>query len=204
MPETIQAPTHTFRTALRDGTPILIRPVMPDDKHLLQEGFARLSEVSRYRRFMQTLTELSDDQLKFFTEIDYHDHMAWIALDMSRPGHPAIGIARYIRFDDRPDTAEVAVTTVDAYQGRGVGTLLLSVLAQSAIENGIDTWIANVLTENTPMLKLFKALGAQDATFEEPGLATVVIPVPSDPRKTPRTTAGRVFRTVAKEMAHQR
>lgn len=202
MPETMQAPTHTFRTTLRDGTPVLIRPIMPDDKRLLQEGFARLSDVSRYRRFMRALNELSDEQLRFFTEIDYCDHMAWIALDLSQPSHPAVGIARYIRFEDRPNVAEVAVTTVDAYQGKGVGTLLLSVLAQSAVENGIDTWIANVLTENTPMLKLFKDLGAREATFEEPGLATVEIPVPRDPRKTPRTAAGKVFRAVAREVAH--
>lgn len=201
MPETMQAPTHTYRTTLRDGIPVLIRPVVPEDKRLLQEGFARLSDVSRYRRFMRTLNELSEEQLRFFTEIDYCDHMAWVALDLSQPGHPAVGIARYIRFDDRPNVAEVAVTTVDAYQGKGLGTLLLSVLAQSSVENGIDTWIANVLTENTPMLKLFKDLGARAATFEEPGLATVEIPVPRDPRKTPRTAAGKVFRAVAREAA---
>jgi GNAT superfamily N-acetyltransferase len=200
----VPASKAPFRTKLRDGTPVLIRPVLPADKKLLQEGFARLSEVSRYRRFMRTVKELGKAQLKFFTEIDYHDHMAWLALDLSKPGHPGIGIARYIRLEEQPNAAEVAVTTVDAYQGKGVGTLLLSVLARSAIENGIETWWANVLTENTPMLKLFKDLGARAATFEEPGVARVEIPVPRDPKETPRTAAGKVFRAVAREVAARR
>lgn len=190
----------TLQTFLRDGTPIQIRPVGPDDKPILREGFERLSAVSRYRRFGRTVKELTDEQLRYFTEIDYRDHMAWLAVDLTHPGHPGLGIARYIRFKHQPDHAEVAVTVVDECQGKGLGTLLLGMLAQSSIENGINTWVAYVLTENTPMLKLFRDLGARTARVEEPGVVRLEIPVPQDTSRLPETSAGRVFRAVASEV----
>ena len=187
-------------TSLRDGTPVLIRPVRPEDAQLLQEGFDRLSDVSRYRRFLHPVKQLTDAQLRYLTEIDYHDHMAWLAVDLSQPSRPAVGVARHIRLTHRSSVAEVPVTVVDAHQGKGLGTRLLGMLAHSAAENGIDTWVAYVLSDNTPMLKLFRDLGARDAKLEEPGLVRVEIPVPSDPAELPETPAGKVFRAVARQV----
>lgn len=187
-------------TELRDGTKVLIRPITPEDKASLREGFERLSEVSRYRRCARAVKELTEEQLRYFTEIDYVDHMAWVAMDADSPG-VGLGVARYIRFTERPNAAEVAITVVDSHQGKGLGTVLLGVLAQSAAENGIDTWVAYVLSDNTPMLKLFHHLGAGRATLEERGVMRVEIPVPSDPEQIPRTPAGRVFQAVAREMS---
>ena len=194
-------PGQSLRTSLRDGTPVLIRPVVPEDKALLRDGFQRLSDVSRYRRFMCVAADLTEEQLRYFTEIDYQGHMAWIAVDLSQPHQRTLGVARHVRFTDRPDTAEVAITVVDSHQGKGLGTLLLGMLARSATESGIDTWVAFVLTENTPMLKLFRDLGARSATVEGPGVMRVVIPVPRDLARLPQTPAGKVFRAVAREMA---
>jgi hypothetical protein len=87
--------------ALRDGTPILVRPIVPKDR--LRAGFARLSQESRYRRFMTPLDSLSDQQLRYLTEIDYANHMAWGALDPTQPDQPGVGVARYIRLPRRPD-----------------------------------------------------------------------------------------------------
>ncbi len=196
MPTTL--PDRAFEFRLRDGSPVLIRPVRSDDKERLREGFERLSLVSRYRRFMNTPAGLSDEQLRYFTELDYHDHMAWIALDPTQSGQPALGIARHIRLANRPTAAEVAVTVMDSHQGRGLGTLLLGVLARSAAEQGIDTWVAWVLTENTPMLRIFKELGAREAQSQEPGVLRIEVPVPEDPADLPRTAAGRTFRATAK------
>lgn len=172
--------------------------MVPEDAHLLREGFEHLSDVSRYQRFLHPVKELTESQLRYFTEIDYRDHMAWLAVDLSQPGRPGVGIARYIRFPHRPNTAEVAVTVVDSHQGKGLGTLLLGMLARSAAENGIDTWVAEVLTDNTAMLHLFRDLGARDAQVEEGGVVRVEIPVPRDPVLVPETPAGRVFRAVAR------
>ncbi|HEX9611715.1 MAG TPA: GNAT family N-acetyltransferase [Gemmatimonadales bacterium] len=192
------SPLRALVASLRDGTPVLVRPVRPADAPLLREGFERLSDLSRYRRFLRPVKELSDAQLRYFTEIDYRDHMAWLAVDLSQPSRPGVGIARYIRCAHRPTVAEVAVTVVDTHQGKGLGTLLLGRLALSAVENGIDTWVAYVLTENTPMLELFRDLGATEAKLEEPGVMRVEIPVPPDPSQLPHTPAGKVFRAVAR------
>ncbi len=145
---------------LRDGTPILVRPILPQDKQRLRDGFARLSEASRCRRFMTPLEHLSDAQLRYFTKIDYVDHMAWVALDPDQPAQPGLGVARYIRLPDDPTTAEAAVAVVDERQGREIGTILLEVLAASARQHGIQRFRAWVLAENAPMVELLRDLGA--------------------------------------------
>src|SRR6266550_461675 len=125
-----------IRTRLRDGTLVVVRPIRSDDKPLLLDGFRRLSDESRLRRFMAPMRELSDEQLRYLTEIDYVDHFAWVALLADRPTF-GIGVGRYIRLDAEPGVAEVAITVVDEYQGRGLGTLLLGILAGTARIAGI-------------------------------------------------------------------
>jgi acetyltransferase len=195
-------PTQSYRFALKDGTPILVRAIRPEDKRLLQQGMAQLSEVSRYRRFMSLVTELSETQLKYLTEIDYVNHMAWGALDLSRPTPRGAGVARYVRSDKDPAKAEVAVTVLDEYQGRGLGTLLLGVLARTAAANGISTFIAYVLHENAPMMRIFYDLGGHAETDGD--VLRVEVPVPEDPHDFPNTAAGRSFRAVARAMAARR
>jgi GNAT superfamily N-acetyltransferase len=108
---------------LRDGSRIRLRQGHSSDKQLLLRGFERLSPESRYRRFLAAMPELSEEKVRYLTEIDHHDHEAIIALD-ERTGE-GIGVARYIRDPERRDAAEVAVTVIDDWQGRGLGTLLL-------------------------------------------------------------------------------
>ncbi|UCG86281.1 MAG: GNAT family N-acetyltransferase, partial [Gemmatimonadota bacterium] len=129
---------------LPDGTPVLIRPIVPEDKTLLLQYLLRLSPQSAYRRFMAPLKSLSERQLEYLTDIDYNDHMAWTAVDPLEPGHPLLGVARYIRFTGDPRRAEVAAMVLDSHQGRGLGTLLFSMLWQSAVANGIDVFVAYV------------------------------------------------------------
>ncbi len=195
-------PTQSYRFTLKDGTPILVRAIRPEDKRLLQQGMAQLSEVSRYRRFMSLVTELSEAQLKYLTEIDYMNHMAWGALDLSGPSPHGAGVARYVRSDEDPAKAEVAVTVLDEYQGRGLGTLLLGVLARTAAAHGISTFIAYVLHENAPMMRIFYDLGGHAETDGD--VLRVEVPVPEDPRDFPNTAAGRSFRAVARAMAARR
>ena len=182
--------------ALRDGTRIVVRPIRPDDKDRLRDGFALLSAQSRYRRFLTALDELSDEQVRYLTEIDYDDHMAWVALDPSRPDHPGIGVARYVRLPDDPTVAEAAVTVLDDYQGRGVGTILLRLLAESALEHSIRCFRGYVLAANDPMVEILHDLGAT-VTNEGP-LLRVDVPIPASPEELPDTPTGRVFKSVAK------
>ena len=91
---------------LRDGSHLRIRQGRRSDRELLLRGFERLSPESRYRRFLAPMPELSEDLVRYLTEIDHHDHEAMIALD-ERTGE-GIGVARYVRDPDRTEVAEVA------------------------------------------------------------------------------------------------
>jgi RimJ/RimL family protein N-acetyltransferase len=181
---------------LRDGTRTRLRPVVPADKARLADGFASLSPRSRYLRFHGAIGFLTDRQLAYFTEIDYRDHMAWVAIDEDRPEQPGMGVARYVRLADDPEVAEAAITVADAYQGRGLGTVLLTVLGGSARRNGIHTFRSYVLAANTAMITLFRSLGA---TVRDDGdsVFRVDLALPDDPDELPDTPAGRVVRELA-------
>jgi RimJ/RimL family protein N-acetyltransferase len=181
------------RTQLRDGTPVLVRPVRPDDKALLLGGFSRLSEASRLRRFMSPITQLSDEQLRYLTEIDYFDHFAWAAVLGDRPD-VGIGVGRYIRISGEPEVAEVAITVVDEQQAKGLGTLLLGMLAATARLAGIRMFRAFVLEDNTAMRALLEQLGVQ-ARHDAPGV--LVMDVPLDPERLPDSPAGLALKAVA-------
>jgi GNAT superfamily N-acetyltransferase len=183
----------------RDGTPMLVRPILAEDADRLRAGFQELSEESRYLRFMAPLADLSDDQVQHLTRIDYHDHMAWVALDPTRPGQPGLGVARYVRVAEEPTVAEAAVTVVDSHHGRGIGTILLAMLALSARENGITTFRAFVLEENLAVLELLREMGGLVERFEG-SVMKVDVPIPEDPDDLPDTPAGRVFRAAARRL----
>jgi RimJ/RimL family protein N-acetyltransferase len=144
---------------LRDGSVVLIRPVRGTDAPLLADGFARLSPQSRRMRFLGTKTTLSAAELRYFTEINHHDHEAIGALSAD-DGH-GVGIARYVRDAGDPQAAEIAVTIVDDWQGRGLGTELFSRLSDRARQAGIDRFTALVDAENVAMAGLARKLGAR-------------------------------------------
>ena len=142
------------------------------------------------------MEHLSDEQVRYLTEIDYVNHMAWGALDLARPTHPGIAVARYVRLAEDPTIAEPAVTVLDEYQGKGIGTILLVVLARSARAHGIESFRAHVLAYNTPMVDILRGLGATVA--HEGSLLRVDVPIPSRPEELPDTPTGQVFRAAAK------
>lgn len=181
---------------LRDGSRALLRPVRPDDKARLAEAFERLSPRSRYLRFHTPVAELDEQLLAYLTEIDYVDHMAWLALGVDDPDRPMMGIARYIRLPDEPGVAEVAVTVVDQYQGHGLGTVLLAVLTESALAQDITVFRNYVLAENAAMLALLDQLGAT-RRYLGAGVYQVDLRLPEDPADLPKTPTGKVFREIA-------
>ena len=187
-----------MRFTLRNGAGVIVRPILPQDKERLVQAFAMLSEQSRYRRFGTAVQRLTDEQLRYLTEIDYDDHMAWVALDPDAEGEPGLGVARYVRLPDEPEVAEAAVTVVDSHQVLGLGTILLGVLGLSAVAHGIRTFRAYVLEENQAVQELFAGLGA---TMHHDGpMIMVDVPLPEDPADLPDTPTGRVFRAVAAHM----
>ena len=111
------------RVVLRDGSEVIIDQVHRTDAPLLTEGFARLSEETRRLRFLTAKPRLTEAEVRYFTQVDHHDHEALGA--MVPVGGRGVGLARYIRDRSDPETAEVAVTVADDWQGRGLGTELL-------------------------------------------------------------------------------
>ena len=146
-------------TVLRDGSAVLIRQVRGSDAPLLADGFARLSARSRQMRFLSPKHSLSAAELRFFTEVDHHDHEAIGAL--SAADGRGVGIARYIRDSGDPTAAEIAVTIVDDWQGRGLGTELLARLSDRARQAGICRFIATVAYGNAAMTGLLQNMGAE-------------------------------------------
>lgn len=107
--------------------------------------------------------------LTYLTELDYFRHFAWGALALDSPGQPGIGVARYISSEDNPEVAEAAITVIDAFQRRGLGTILLQALAASGHVNGIVRFRSYVSTENFPMVSILKALGSA-TSVDSPGV----------------------------------
>lgn len=169
-----------MRVELRDGTPAIIRPIQPGDKARLQQGLHRLSPRSRYLRFHTGVSTLTGEQLRYLTEVDGRDHVAWVALNPDAPDEPGMGVGRYVRLPDEPEVAEAAVTVADHYQGRGLGTLLLALVARSAVENGIATLRHYVLAENQSMLGILADLPATRVP-EGGGVDRVDVALPADP-----------------------
>ena len=147
-------PTATVRTSR--GEEFQVRPIHPDDKRVLADAFPRLSPQTRYNRFLVPADRLSSTQLAYLTELDFRDHVAWGLLDGDQP----VAVARFIRLTGDPASADFAVTVFDSHQGRGVGPLMIKVLAVSARARGISRFEFDVLAENRPMLTVLDRMGA--------------------------------------------
>lgn len=185
-----------YEGKLLDGTRVLFRRIRPDDKTKLAAGFERLSEESRYRRFFRLIDHLSDEQLTYLTEVDFQDHFAWIAELPDEADQPGVAVARWIRIANEPEVAESAITVVDDYQGQGLGSTLLWLLARSAIEQGVKALRVWVQGENVAVLNMLSDFGVVPKRWES-GISEVDIPLPADPDDLDKTPAKILLRKVA-------
>lgn len=176
-PSTNELVSFGAPVTLRDGSHVRVRQGHRSDRDLLLRGFERLSPESRYRRFLAPMPELTEGMVRYLTEIDHHDHEALIALD-EETGE-GIGVARYVRDQDRPEVAEVAVTVIDDWQGRGLGTLLLEVISARAREEGVTTFTALMLATNEEMMDLLKRLDPVRIVDRETGRVEIEAPIPA-------------------------
>ena len=164
-------------TTLRDGERVVTRPIEPTDKQALLDGFERLSDESRYRRFLSPTPRLTDSQLRYLTEVDHDRHEAVIAF-AEKSGEP-IGVARYVRFPDDPAAAEPAVTVVDEWHGRGLGTLLLEEISERARAAGVECFVATVLAGNKPIIALLEHLETTASKSVEGGVLRIEAELPA-------------------------
>ena len=158
---------------LRDGRKIAIRAFAPADKEALTASLARISAHSLYRRFFTVKRTFSDREREFFLNVDFINHvalMAWIE-DSSPP--TIAGGARYVVL--QPGRAEVALLVADQYQGQGIGPALMRHLAGLARAAGLREFYAEVLPENTAMLKVFERCGLAMTIAREPEVMHVTL-----------------------------
>jgi GNAT superfamily N-acetyltransferase len=144
------------RVRIRDGTELVIRPIEPSDADAMRAGFERLSLESRYERFLSPMDHMSTAMVRYFTDVDHHDHEALVAFDPDDDTR-MIAVARYVREED--GAAEAAVTVADDWHGRGLGTAMLDELAERAREEGVTRFTAYVLARNDDMIDMLFRLG---------------------------------------------
>jgi len=162
------------RRRLSDGTEVVLRPVEASDADGLRRLFHRLSPSTVYLRFFQPVSEVSESRLQYLADVD---HVRREAIAAVHDGE-IVGVARYDRLRDDDGRAEMAVVVEDAWQGRGVGRILLETLAADAHHHGVGAFTATVLGENRRMLRLTKAVAPQ-AVLQRDG-AEVDIEIPLD------------------------
>jgi GNAT superfamily N-acetyltransferase len=161
---------------LRDGEPMHIRAIRPDDKRALVDMFERLSPKTIYFRFHGAKKRLSRKELVYLTELDFHRRAALLAVLGEEKDQRIVAVGRYaVAPRGADDRAEVALTVEDAEQGRGIGTLLLRHLVHVAYNEGIEKLDAYVLSENVSMLQLFHRSGRVVQQTAEGGACHIVL-----------------------------
>lgn len=197
---------YAERAVLRDGTAVRLRLVTPEDKPLLVAGFHRMSPQSRYARFLGPKGRLTEDDLRYLTELDQESHFAIGAVaetDGGRGEVEGVGVARFVRLPEPPATAEAAIAVLDEMHGRGLGTLLFLRLCAAAAERGIERFRCEVLGSNTGMRNLIEDVAPEHRLEVSRGVLSIDMALPSVPPTAPAAgppPAGsmyRLFRAVA-------
>ena len=154
-------PTHFVKKIqLNDGRDITIRPIRPEDAEMEAKFVRELSNEAKYFRFMNSFHELSQEMLVRFTQIDYHNEMALIAVKTDSQGEEQIGVARYSTNVDKT-SCEFALVVSDKWQSRGIAHHLMKDLMEIAHDRNLETMEGQVLRENSKMLELVASLGFQ-------------------------------------------
>jgi len=155
--------------------------VRADDRERLRAGFHKLSPHSRYLRFFTDKPRLTEGELTYLTDVDQERHVAIGAVELDDHGHETdgVGVARLIRYADRPDTAEAAVAVLDDLHGQGLGWLLLERLITAGVERGVRRVRTEFLEGNQPMRSLIEQLGEPVEVAHESGVAAMEFELPN-------------------------
>ncbi|MBM4272212.1 MAG: GNAT family N-acetyltransferase [Deltaproteobacteria bacterium] len=148
---------EVYRTT-KTGFPLFLRPVKITDEPLLKDFFYSLSDRSLHRRFLSWRTDIPHERLQDFVVIDYTKEISILAMMGPEENQVILGIGQY-GIDQASHTAEVALVVRDDYQGRGIGSELLSYLTYLAKREGLLGFTAEVLMDNKPMLQVFEQGG---------------------------------------------
>jgi protein lysine acetyltransferase len=157
---------------IRDGTELMLRPILPGDSQRTVHGNVHFSSETLYRRFM-TPRVPSTALMDYLSQVDYVDHFVWVVID----GIDPIADARFVRDQHDTTLAEIAFTVADAYQGRGIGTFLIGALSVAARVDGVERFSGRIFSDNLPMRKIMDHFGASWQR-DDVGVVAAVIDVP--------------------------
>jgi RimJ/RimL family protein N-acetyltransferase len=158
---------------LRDGSPVEIRALRPDDETDMLAAVERTSPQSLQRRFFAMKRHFSESERAFFMQIDFSNHVALVALVREAEQQMIVGGGRYVVF--ATGRAEMAFVVVDSWQGRGIASLLIRHLIKIASLAGLRELTAEVLPENAAMLKIFERSGFTRAARRDPQTIHLVL-----------------------------
>jgi len=171
--------TYSEDISLGNGLRVRLRPIRPDDKSYFVQGFKALSEESRYRRCLLAKSALTEQDLKFLTEFDGHEHFALGCTLLNDQGREIEGVAgaRFVRFAGDETIAELAITVVDHWQRHGVGTALLERLCEAATERGVQRLRCYVFRRNSDMRRLIQRVASEYRCESEGSTLEIEFPV---------------------------
>lgn len=169
----------------------MIWSLSPDDGRGLRSRFEELSADSRHDRFLTTVRTLTPAMLRVLVdEVDGVDHVALVLSVFPDPvPERAVGVGRIVRYPDRPEVADIAVTVDEQWRGRGVASALLAALVDQR-PSGVESLSTLVATDNRASLAMLARLGPTTTRLSEPGVLVVDVDLGSAPR-APATTGER-------------
>jgi RimJ/RimL family protein N-acetyltransferase len=182
LPEDVRQQTHDL--TLRDGSVLHARAIRADDTARLQAFHAHLSMDSIIWRFFRSVPNLSDDQARQFTHVDYRDRMALLATRGEGDTEEILAVVRYDRRAEERE-AEVAFVVQDAWQGQGIATALLHQLAAYARTQGIERLVALTMGSNVRMLEVLHNCGFPCHTRYEGGDIVATLDITTPPNFSP-------------------
>jgi GNAT superfamily N-acetyltransferase len=173
------AANYSTVETLHDGREFKIRALRPDDRRGFLAAVSQVGKQSLYQRFFVAKRNFTEEETRFFLDIDFISQVALIAT-MEEDGKQIIaGSGRYVVVGTKQ--AEVAFTVVDRYQSLGIGAALMRHIIILAREAGLQELVAQVLATNTAMLKVFERTGLRRSTKRESGTISITLDLALQP-----------------------
>lgn len=169
----LDAANYSAREHLPDGSQVEIRALRPEDESDMLAAVEQTGARSLQRRFFATKHHFSDRERAFFMDVDFRNHVALVALATEAGQNAIVGGGRYIVFE--PGRAEMAFMVVDAWQGRGIGSMLARTLVAIARSGDLAELTAEVLPENATMRSVFDKLGFAPSAKLDPHTIHLVL-----------------------------
>lgn len=167
---------ETKKYQIKDDLIIFIRPLMKEDRKAFINAFSKLSDKTKQLRFLTSTDALSEKEFDYLVNVDHENHVAYCAFHNQKGEDVGVGVARYIKSIKKPNTAEIAVTIVDEFQGIGIGKLLIQNIVEHAKKHGIEKLVANAYYFNNTILNIVSKF-PYEITGSSDGVLTIEIDI---------------------------